>query len=67
MHSGSSLVPKMCCADPKVFATSSHGIPGYIPLVATFMFIFFFLIEGMFIQNNHKISLMHDMFISYDL
>ena len=54
MHSGNSVVQKMCSADIMGSATSSQGIRGYIPVVGTSMFTYF-LIDGMFVKNNHKI------------
>ena len=53
MHSGYSVVNKMCSADPKVSATTSQGIRGYIFVKASF--IFSFLMEGMFVKNNYSI------------
>ena len=46
--SGKSAVPIMCSANPKVSATTSQGIRGYIFCNGFFMFTF--LIEGMFVK-----------------
>jgi hypothetical protein len=40
--SSKSVVPKVCSEDPKGSATSSKGIRGYISVMATLKFTYFF-------------------------
>ena len=35
------MVPKVCVADPKGSATGSHGIHGFISVVAILKFMYF--------------------------
>ena len=50
LHSGNSLVPKMCSVDPMESATGFHRIRGYISVMSSFMFTYL-LIEGiMFVK-----------------
>jgi hypothetical protein len=44
--SSSTVVPKVCHADPKGSATGSQGIRGYISVMTTLKYTYF-LIEGM--------------------
>ena len=37
-----SVVPKVCLTDPKGSMTSSQGIYGYISVMATLKFIYYF-------------------------
>ena len=37
-----AVVPKLCSADPKGSATSSQGIRGYISVMVTLKFTYFF-------------------------
>jgi hypothetical protein len=53
--------------DPKGSATSVQEILGYISVMAALEFTFFLMKGIMFcVKNNRGISLMGDMFISYD-
>ena len=55
-----AVVPKVCSADPKGSTISSQGIHGYLSVMVTFKFTTYF------VKNNHRTSLIGDVFILYD-
>jgi len=65
VKSATSVVLKVCSANPKGSTTSSHGVSGCISLMAKLHF-FFKLLGYCYVKNNLRTSLIGAVFISYD-
>jgi hypothetical protein len=62
-----SAVPKVCSMDPLGSVTSFQGICGYISVMVTLKFTYFFQSKEQYlVKNNSRISLIDNMFIWYD-
>jgi hypothetical protein len=60
------VVPKVCFADRKGYATSSQGIHGYTDVTTILKFTYLLLKGKYFVKSNRETSLTESMFISYD-